>query len=187
MSTYLSKRQNVVTGADPAELEGMLAAIARQFGLEWLTQRGRNPIQALWSRKDALATNELFNLGDAIAAFERLDEDWLKRRVAAIKNGDAGNRAGAIFELLALNLFHVTGNRIVSSKENNPGYDGIVELPDGASLVLSLKNHGISSSEKLFIDNAAALDNKYQAWLQQQSLNGIEVRIQLFENPSASD
>ena len=89
--------------------------------------------------------------------------------------------------MLALNLFQAAGNKVVPSKENNPGFDGIIELNDDASVVLSLKNHGISSNEKLFIENAIALDNKYQAWLRQQSLNGIEVRILLPENPSASD
>ncbi len=187
MQTYLSQRQNAVTGADPVELEGMLAAIARNFGLEWLTQSGNNPIQTLWNRRDALATNELLNFGDAIAGFEKSDGDWLKRHVATIKTGDEGNRAGAIFELLALNLFRAAGNRIVPSKENNPGHDGIVELNDHASLLLSLKNHGVSSYEKFFIKKAIALDKKYQGWLRKQSLNGIEVRVLLAENPSASD
>jgi hypothetical protein len=50
-----------------------------------------------------------------------------------------------------------------------------------------LKNHGISSNERLFVENAIALDTKYQGWLRQQSLNGIEVRILLSENPSGSD
>jgi hypothetical protein len=85
MTTYLRDRQNTVTAADPTELESMLAAIARHFGLDWLTQSGNNPLQTLWNRKDALATNELLNFGDAIAGFERSDQDWLKRQVDTIK------------------------------------------------------------------------------------------------------
>jgi hypothetical protein len=75
--TYLSQRQNVVSGADPAELENYLASIVRHFGLEWLTQSGINPIQILWNRKDGLATNERFNFGDAIVEFEK--SDWASK------------------------------------------------------------------------------------------------------------
>jgi hypothetical protein len=187
MTTYLSERQNAVTTANPAELEGMLAAIARNFGLGWLTQSGNNPVQILWNRRDALATNELLNFGNAIAEFETVDANWLDRQVDVIKTSDAGNRAGAIFELLALNFFRAAGNKVIPSPGNNPGYDGIVELKDGSSLVVSLKNHGLSSNENDFIKKAAALDQKFQEWLQQQALNGVEVRIFLAEHPFASD
>ncbi|TXL70492.1 hypothetical protein FHP25_34265 [Vineibacter terrae] len=50
----------------PGELNGKLEAIATAFGLDWLEEAGESPIQVFWKRKDALATNEFLNFGDAI-------------------------------------------------------------------------------------------------------------------------
>jgi hypothetical protein len=187
MPTYLNERQNPITGAPPEDLERMLDAVAQHFGPEWLAQTGDNPIQVLWKRKDGLATNELLNLGDAIEGFSKTHGDWLKRQVGVIKTGDGGNRAGAIFELLALNLYQAAGNDVVPTKEHNPGYDVIVRLANDAAVSVSLKNHGVSSNERDFVKRAKALDGKYQEWLRQQSLNGAEFRIFLQEYPSALD
>jgi hypothetical protein len=83
-------------------------------------------------RDKALATNELLNFGDAIQNFGTSNSDWTKQQVHKIKTDDAGNRSGAIFELLGLNLFHSAGYNVIASKANNPGYDGTVILSDGA-------------------------------------------------------
>jgi hypothetical protein len=187
MSDYLTKRQNAVTTADPAELEAMLGAVARVYQEEWLAKTGDNPLQILWNRKDALATNELLNLGDAVLGLEKSDPEWLKRQASVIKVGDDGNRNGALFELLALNFFRAAGHKVVPAGEKNPGYDGRVEMPDGSSVLVSLKNHGISSHERSLIDQAKVLDTKFQRWLQQRSLNGIEARLLLNDYPSSND
>jgi len=111
-------------------------------------------VQALWSRKDAQSTNELLLLGDAIANLSTADAKWMERQADLIKNGDAGTRAGALFELLGLNLFHAPGQQVLPATANNPGYDGSVILDGGSSLMLSIKNHGISSKETEFRSKA---------------------------------
>ncbi len=54
----------------------------------------KNPLQRLWKCRDALATNELLNFGDAVEGFEKVDADWLAEQVEIVKAGDEGNRAG---------------------------------------------------------------------------------------------
>jgi hypothetical protein len=151
---YLANRQSALPQADRTAFNARLDAVVKTFGLDWLTRDHRNPVQALWSRKDAQSTNELLLLGDAIANLSTADAKWVGRQVDLIKIGDAGTRAGALFELLGLNLFHAPGQQVLPAAANNPGYDGSVVLGDGSSLMLSIKNHGISSKEAEFRSKA---------------------------------
>lgn len=144
---YLANRQSAVPQADNAAFNARLDAVVKTFGADWLGRDHSNPVQALWSRKDAQSTNELLLLGDAIANLSTADAKWVERQADLIKNGDAGTRAGALFELLGLNLFHAPGQQVLPATANNPGYDGSVILDDGSSLMLSIKNYGISSKE----------------------------------------
>jgi hypothetical protein len=174
---YLANRQTAGLGADHAELNAKLDAIARHFDLDWLVADAGNPLQLLWRSRDAIATNELLNFGDAVENFERVDADWLWERVFLIKTGDEGNRAGAIFELLGLNTYLSAGNKVVPSASSNPGYDGVVELPDQSSLLVSIKNHGMTSHERFFHKNAKELDDQFTGWLKQHATSGVELRI----------
>ena len=147
MIDHLAERQLSNLGADREELNAKLDALVRQFGLDWLKADGANPLQILWNSRDALATNELLNFGDAVENFEQVDSGWLGRQASAIKGDNEGNRAGAIFELLGLNFFLFAKNKVVPSSGSNPGYDGVVELLDQSTLLVSIKNHGMSSHE----------------------------------------
>jgi hypothetical protein len=177
MTDYLAGRQTVGLGTDHAELNAKLDALARYFGLDWLKAVGPNPLQILWKSRDALATNELLNFGDAVENFERVDAGWLEGQVSTIKRGDEGNRAGAVFELLGLNLFLSAGNKVVPSSNSNPGYDGVVELPDQSVLLVSIKNHGMTSHERFFHNNAKELDDQFTGWLRRHAASGTELRI----------
>jgi hypothetical protein len=74
MTDYLAGRQTAGLGTDHAELNAKLDALARCFDLNWLKADGANPLQILWkSSRDAFATNELLNFGDAVKNFERVD------------------------------------------------------------------------------------------------------------------
>ena len=150
VSDYLSNRLHALPEADRTELNARLDAVATRFGVQWLALDHGNPVQALWSRKDADSTNELLLLGDAIVNLSAADTAWVTRQIDDIKGGDAGTRAGALFELLGLNLFSQAGQRVVPAPAGNPGYDASVVFGDGSSLMLSIKNHGISRRESDF-------------------------------------
>ena len=107
MVDHLASRQNVIHGADPNELNALLEAVATNFGEDWLSRDVANPLQKLWQRRDALATNELLLLGEAVRNLSRVDAAWTRRQIELMKSNDAGERAGATFEILGLNLFHV--------------------------------------------------------------------------------
>ena len=118
VTNYLSKRQNVVQGAT-TELNAKLAALALAFDETWLKADSGHPLQALWRRQDALATNELLNFGDAMERLHQEAPAWLKGQVRVIKTGDAGQSAGAIFEVLALNLFSRQFCRVIPAPQLN--------------------------------------------------------------------
>ncbi len=177
---YLAHRQNAITEEDPTRLNEMLGAIARHFGGNSLNRLGSNPVQILWARPDFMATNELLSLGDAILALEKVDSGWVKRlEVAAIKENDEGNRSGAIFELIALNMYRSAGHRVFPAKEDNPGYDGRLVLTNGSEAIISIKNHGISTHERSFNEECLSLDFHYRRWLASSSLSGAELRASL--------
>ncbi|PWB90933.1 hypothetical protein C5688_08715 [Methylocystis sp. MitZ-2018] len=177
ITDHLASRQRAGLGNDLKELNDKLEAIARNFSVEWLDADGDNPLQKLWKRRDALATNELLNFGDAIEGFEKVDESWLSEKVQIVKSGDEGNRSGAIFELLGLNTFLFAGNNVIPAKSSNPGYDGTVTLNDGSSWLVSIKNHGMTSYHRFFQKNAKEVDGQFQRWLAKHSASGTELRI----------
>ena len=177
MTDHFAGRETAGLAGDHVELNAKLDAIARHFDIDWLTANDANPLQILWKSRDALATNELLNFGDAIENFEKVDADWLRGQVSLIKTGDDGNRSGAIFELLGLNIFLSAGNKVIPSPSSNPGYDGIVELPGQSSLLVSIKNHGMTSYEKSFHENAKELDDQFKGWLRRHAGSGVELRI----------
>jgi hypothetical protein len=187
VTDYLASRQTAGLGGDRKELNAKLDAIVRYFDLNWLTAEGTNPLQLLWKSRDAIATNELLNFGDAVANFEPVNTDWLGKRVSVIKTADEGNRAGAIFELLGLNFYVSGGHKVVPSGNSNPGYDGAIELPDNSSLLVSIKNHGITSHEKFFRKNSKELDDQFTGWLKQHAWSGVEVRIQCRDHLNAAE
>jgi hypothetical protein len=186
MIDHLAHRQTAGLNTSHTELNAKLDAIARQFGIDWLTADGDNPLQVLWKNRDALSTNELLNFGDALENFEKIDSGWLGEQVSIIKDVDEGNRAGAIFELLGLNMFVSASSKVVPAARSNPGYDGEVELPDKSSLLVSIKNHGITSYEKFFQKNAKQLDDQFQGWLEKHRQSGIELRILCQGRPDAT-
>jgi hypothetical protein len=112
MRDHLSGRQNVIHGVEPGKLNGFLDAVATQFGTHWLAGNDGNPVQTLWQRKDAQSTNELLLLGEAIVNLSAANRPWVARQIREIKEGDAGGRAGAIFETLGLNMFHAGKQRV---------------------------------------------------------------------------
>jgi hypothetical protein len=177
LTDHLANRQTAGLGGDHSELNAKLDAIARHFDLGWLIADGVNPLQLLWRSRDAIATNELLNFGDAVENFEKVDADWLREQVSLIKTRDEGNRAGAIFELLGLNFYLSADNKVVPTPSSNPGYDGVVELPDQSSLLVSIKNHGMTSYERFFQANSKELDDQFKEWLKMHRWSGVELRI----------
>ncbi|MFS8112879.1 hypothetical protein QD460_14255 [Rhizobium jaguaris] len=176
LKDYLSRRQNVVQG-EASELNTKLRAIAIAFDEAWLNSADTHPLQSLWQRQDALATNELLNFGDAVECLQREEHAWLKGQVRAIKTGDAGQSAGAIFEILALNLFSRQSCRVVPAPASMPGFDGTLLLNDDSRVFVSVKNHGLSSREREFLAEAKAIDEEFRALLKAQGLRDLEVNV----------
>jgi hypothetical protein len=111
---YLSERQNALSqnAGEKAVLNTYLETIASEFGLTWLESDGGNPVQKLWRSQDAMATNELLNLGRAVQNLLQADTRWTRRQIGRVKSSDQGQRAGAIFEILGLELFNRPGQQV---------------------------------------------------------------------------
>jgi hypothetical protein len=186
MKDYLQHRQNV-TQAGSAELNAKLHALTTVFGEDWLDAAGPHPLQLLWSRQDALATNELLNFGDAVERLHSVSPQWLKAQVELIKGGDSGQSAGAIFEIVGLNLFCRDTYRVIPAPAGKPGFDGTVLLKDGAAILVSLKNHGISSPERQFLASAREFDSEFQTQLKKSGLGNVEVNVTGFRYLEKAD
>jgi hypothetical protein len=183
---YLADRQNAVQ-ADPEELNAMLATLVEVLGGDWLSADGGHPLQMLWGRRDALATSELLNFGDAVQRLHQESPGWLKGQVRLVKTGEAGQSAGALFEIIALSLFSRNSCRVIPASEGMPGFDGTVVLKDGARILISVKNHGMSTREREFLGNARAFDTEFQAQLATQSLRDVELNILATRSLNAGD
>jgi len=164
----------------------MLSVVAEEFGADWVNTVDDNPVRKLWQRRDWLASAELLTLGEAIQNLLAADPGWTRRQIKKMKSLDPGTRSGATFEIIGLNLFHGP-HTLVPAPGNNPGYDGRVVLKDGSSLILSIKNHGISSGETEFRRRAASVKHVFCQALQRRSMNGVRQRIITTSHPGAND
>ena len=172
---YLNKRQNPVQNVPRSELNAMLCAVVHEFGEEWLKSPGDNPLQALWGRKDALATNELLLLGEAIMKGQAADSNWVKRHIDVIKSHDSNNRQGSLFELLAMSMFTGDGVQFVPAPKDNPGYDGTIFSLEDVSIKISLKAHGLSIHQRLFNTRCAEVETTLVSLLSQRKINAVRV------------
>lgn len=145
-----------------------------------------SPVQRLWQRVDELATNELLNFGDAVERWAARDQTWLAGQVKAIKGSDRGNADGAIFEILGLNLFKGTVRRVLPAPTSKPGFDGTLELADGSRVLVSLKNHGLSSYERGFLASAWRFDQSVQPMVANHRPDGAQVRVLFDALPDAA-
>jgi hypothetical protein len=194
--TYMSRPEHKIDHTigryvNPAGIRGdvnrLLDVLALNFGLEWLKTAEDHPLQRLWARKDGLATTELAWLGRAISSLTKDNVQWTKRQISQIKNNNAGNSYGAIFELLGLSLFCCNGQQVIGASENNPGFDGTIIRKDGSKYVVSLKAHGISSHERNFRRSAEAVDRRFQFLLRSRLVNGVELHATATQYPSTTD
>lgn len=189
MPDYLSQRQNAIT-TDPEiiiELNGHLETIATEFGLPWLERTSGSPVQELWKARDAQATNELLILGHAIQNLKKVDAGWTRRQIAQMKTGSIGEQSGAAFEIIGLNLFAGPGQRIAPAPTNKPGYDGSVFFDDGASLMVSIKNHGITSHETTFLAKAEEIRSEFVEGLRTEGAKSAKMRAISQRHPTTAD
>jgi hypothetical protein len=185
---YLSERQNAVS-QDPAvkaELNTYLQTLVDQFGLTWLESDDGNPVQELWRSTDGMTTNELLNLGRAVQNLSKRDARWTKRQIGHIKSSDQGQRAGAIFEILGLDLFNRPGQEVIPAGDDQEGCDGRIVLSDG-SVIVSIKNHGLSSNEAAFLQRADEIHCEFLDRMSQARANELDVRIMAVGQPTAAD
>jgi hypothetical protein len=161
--------------------------VADRFGLRWLEKGNVNPVQALWQAKHAFATNELLTLGHAIRNLADADATWTRHQINQMKIGSAGECAGAAFELLGLNLFSGPGQRIVPAPANKPGYDGSVFFDDGSSLIVSIKNHGVSAHESAFLSKAGEIRSDFVQAARAGGATSRVMRIIAHRHPLAAD
>jgi len=90
---------------------------------------------------------------------------WVQEHVKKLKGADANGRRGSMFELLGGNLFRHAPQSIAPTKRNNPGYDFLLTMPDGATADLSLKSYGTSYHEATFRQEAAKTEQAFLSLL----------------------
>lgn len=184
---YLARRQNPFAGDTSAEdAEKWLARVAEHFGEAWLESDSGSPLQALWKRRDALATSELLTLGHSI---DRLQghASWLAAQVRIGKGKDRNNAAGAIFEILALGQFDTSDALLKPTKASQAGFDGTLTFRAGGCLTISLKRYGMSKHQAEVNRNTERLRRALARSLRKLASDGLAVVVFADAHPQISD
>lgn len=184
---FTSGRVNPLENVSREQLNDLLASVATAFGLSWIEQQPKSRIQTLWSRQDALATNQLAILGDALNRMTPIDRKWIDNRIEAIKSEGETEHKGDLFEILGLSLFATEDQKIHPTKEDHPGYDGIITFRNGAKGLISLKDFGTSAHHKGFQLQASKTERALAELLRQQCITGLELRAAAKRHPSSED
>ncbi len=184
---YISKRQNALRQTSHADLNQRFEAVDRAFTREWLETPDNHPVQMLWLRKDALATNELAYLGDSILRLRPVDPKWTDEVIEQIKSTDRNTRLGYTFELLGLAAFMAPGQQVAPTPSGTPGFDGVARFDDGATLMLSLKNYSESDFERQVHLKSEILKQELLSAMKAAARTGLGIRVYASKYPSPSD
>lgn len=156
---------------DPAKSKVYLRDVADLFGEKWLGENDGHRLQILWSRKDHLATTELFGLGLAINKLKGKHKNWLTGLANNIKRQPA-NAHGFLAELIVCSLFVSDDAVVRPAKKNSPGYDLEIEFEGGFKHLYSIKNHDISLHERKYQLRCAELKAAFSNRMQELKVHG---------------
>lgn len=184
---YAVNRQVMISGIAPDDIDDCFRVLQETFGTDWLSaENGQNVVQRLWNERYYLSTVELYSLGHAIRTMKAIDKKFVDDKVALIKTNDSKNINGAVFEILAMNMFALA-NPVKPAKENQAGYDGLV-MPADKTIRLSIKNYSISKHQESFMHYCEQVNNLVTSYLNEFDSPPLEIFIhKKIGYPSASD
>jgi hypothetical protein len=174
---YFENRQKGA-GLPDDRLEEAFKCIAEQFSEKWVQSPRTHVLQQLWSRKDVLATSELYFFGNCLNKMALLDAKWTKQQKKIIKEQQENNIKGAIFEIIGLGMLSSPSQKVIPAKKDNPGFDATLFWDDNRVMRLSLKNHGDSSFFKNFTNEALNFEGKLKVWLDEKKMPPVQVFIE---------
>jgi hypothetical protein len=180
---------NIKTRRRPrGKLHGLKESIIRiekEFGRKWLESNDSNPLMNLWMRTDVFATIQLFQLGYSINKIRNLNKKWFDNVIGKIKDGTAGERRGAVLEILIASQFHDPPNRIVLlPRPNNPGYDIKIMHKNGSVIYCQIKNNNWSDQYDIMKYKARSVEEILEANL---ASDALQVIIKIDTDPDDSD
>lgn len=183
----LENRQNPLLQHYPIEeIEEAFAKITHYFDNNWLNnEQGSHVLQQLWSRRDALATNELFTFGKSLLAAETVSSKWLKDQIRLVRGVDENNQRGALFEILVVG-YTASKQKVTPAPANQPGYDIDIETKKGTLYRSSLKCYSQSSHEKVFQKKSMQAETKFLDGIRKANRNA-SLYIEAKKYPNESD
>ena len=84
LKPHLWRRNDL--GMSHAQIEAHMQILVTAFTIEWLNQNTGHPIQALWQRKDELATHELYSLASSIQVLSAINPKWVQEQIKQAKS-----------------------------------------------------------------------------------------------------
>ena len=174
---YFETRQNQ-TGQTEDQLEPIFKSLADTFSYKWLKTAGAHPLQQLWMRRDALATNELFAFGDAVLRVKAIDAKWIAEQAKLVKTDHVNNRNGAMFEINAVGMLATAKQEVKPAQGNNPGFDATLKLSGDKSMRVSLKNYGDSAHYKTFNGYAGKFEARLVELLKMLNIPSVQIIIE---------
>jgi hypothetical protein len=185
---HFYERQNPLNNISESEFNEKLDQIASTFGENWLETESEHPLQKLWNRRDYLATNELYILGNALLELKKIDNKWVNSQVKHILGRDENNRRGAFFELIGMSYLLNENVQLIPSAACQPGIDGCLQFSDNYKINFSLKRYGLSTHHRTFLEESNKVEKIIVEELENSSSNTIQVYIASVDKlPNSSD
>jgi len=171
-----------------SEVAAALKTIEDKFRLDWLTDNSAyHPIRDLWSRADFIALQELFSLGNSIQLIEAVDASWIADAIKQAKSFERNNRAGYIFEIMAIAAMMRGGATVTPADPNTEAYDCDTALSSGDIARISLKNFGESTRETEFKKNARSIAKHVRSIAEKKNPRWFGVFAECSTYPSDRD
>jgi hypothetical protein len=127
-------------------------------GLKWLTGNTRHPIRDLWVRKDHPGLVEVLSVGNAFERMRgRMSPKIQRKLLESIVGNDSNNRAGFVFELMAMAMFDTPNHPVEVPGADQSGFDFSVRVKPDHVVRVSCKVLTSSLAEKNFLEASELL------------------------------
>jgi len=164
---------------EESEFDEKLRLLEAFFGSDWLnSKRGKTSIfKKLWSRRDYLASTELYTIADALERFDLPENaDWLSEYRRVVLRYENRMTISQTYELLSAGMFDGSGQSVNLCDVGTPGYDFLISA-DEKRIRVSCKKLTASESELRFYKESSTLYKRLKETMRQINLNGVEIVV----------
>lgn len=174
--------RQIPKGIEESDFDQKIDFLESFLGSNWLNSQKKKAsvLKQLWSRRDYLASTELYTISDALQSLNVPENAaWLSEYKKHVKAYDNAATISGTYELVSATMFEGADQRVNLCRVDNPGYDFSITT-ERIRVRVSCKKLTSSESERRFQKRSATLYAFTKDAVRQSGLNALQIIV--YEN-----